>query len=122
MLEPVLGSTVREQVLLFIHSHGEGYAREIARYYDAPLDSVQKQLKRLAKGSVLTFKKKGRTLVYRFSEDCEFLPELCGLLSRVCSADSSEMRRKIIQRRISRRSRTRRKVARVVIRCYNDSL
>ena len=83
MLEPVLGSLVREQVLLFIHVHGEGYAREISRYFDASLDSVQKQLKRLKKGSVLVCERKGRTHIYSFNKKYAFLNELCRLLVRV---------------------------------------
>ena len=47
MLEAILGSKNKEKVLLLILSCDEGYAREIARFFDAGLDQVQKQLDRL---------------------------------------------------------------------------
>jgi DNA-binding transcriptional ArsR family regulator len=83
MLEPILGSVVREQVLIFIHINVEGYAREISRFFKAPLDSVQKQLKRLEEGSVLQSKRKGRTVIYSFNTEYPYLNELRGLLERV---------------------------------------
>ena len=120
MLEPVLGSPVREKVLLFIHVHGEGYAREITRYFEAPLDSVQKQLKRLERGAVLTSERKGRTLIYRFNKEYPFLNELRRLLERVSSYDLSNMNDKINQRRYLRRSGKRRKRIRVIVRDYRE--
>jgi len=83
MLEPIFGSLVREQVLLFIHIHGNGYAREISRFFDAPLDSVQKQLKRLELGEVLKSENKGRTVIYRFNSEYEYLKELHAMLEGV---------------------------------------
>ncbi len=83
MLEPIFGSLIREQVLFFIHTHGEGYAREISRFFEASLDSVQKQLKRLQRGSVLVSVRKGKTLIYSFNEDYEYLRELRALLNGI---------------------------------------
>ncbi len=118
MLEPVLGSIVREQVLLFIHFHGEGYAREISRNYDASLDSVQKQLKRLESGSVLTCERKGRTLIYSFNREYAFLTELRGLIDRVSCYESSEMKVKITPRRYSRGNGYQMKRACAIVRKY----
>ncbi|MCK4806713.1 MAG: winged helix-turn-helix transcriptional regulator [Candidatus Aegiribacteria sp.] len=120
MLEPVLGSLVREQVLLFIHVHGEGYAREISRYFEAPLDSVQKQLKRLESGSVLTCERKGRTLIYRFNKEYPFLTVLCRLLERVNYYYSLDIKDKITQKRYFKKNRKRRKGIRVIVREYGD--
>ncbi len=120
MLEPLLGSLVREQVLLFIHIYGEGYAREISRYFEAPLDSVQKQLKRLESGSVLTCERKGRTLIYWFNKEFPFLTELRNLLDRVSSYYPSDMKDKITQKRYFKKNRKRRKGIRVIVREYGD--
>lgn len=121
MLEPVLGSLVREQVLLFIHAHGEGYAREISRYYDAPLDSVQKQLKRLESASLLKSERKGRTVIYRFSMGYIFLPELRRLLDRVSSCSSSDIKIRNTEKRYSKRRREKKKKAGVIVREYWES-
>jgi DNA-binding transcriptional ArsR family regulator len=122
MLEPILGSLVREQVLLFVHARGEGYAREISRYFDASLDSVQKQLKRLERGSVLTCERKGKTLIYRFNKEYPFLSELCKLLQRVNYCNSSNTREWITQRRYSWRKRRRMEKNRVTVKEYRERI
>jgi len=71
---------VREQVLLYILARGEGYSREIARFIDSGLDSVQKQLIRLTEGGVLTKKRIGRTILFSFDESYPFIGELTALL------------------------------------------
>ncbi|MCD4774668.1 MAG: winged helix-turn-helix domain-containing protein [Candidatus Aegiribacteria sp.] len=88
MLEPILGSLVREQVLLYIHARGDGYAREISRFFKAPLDSVQKQLKRLESGNILNSVREGRTLIYKFNEEYDYLHELRVLLEGVIGSCS----------------------------------
>lgn len=117
MLEPILGSLVREQVLLFIHARGDGYAREISRFFEAPLDSVQKQLKRLEKGYILKSRKRGRTLIYQFNEEYEYLYELRVLLEGVinsCSYNFGE--ENTLKRKKSRRTKDR-----VVVRRYSGT-
>lgn len=121
MLEPVLGSLVREQVLLFIHAHGEGYAREISRYFEASLDSVQKQLKRLENGSVLKCERKGRTVIYSFNKKYLFLSELRRLLDRVGSCYSSDIKIKNTEKRYLKRYREKKKRASVSVREYGES-
>ncbi len=46
MLEPILGSANSERVLIFITAREEGYAREIARFFETGLDTIQQQLER----------------------------------------------------------------------------
>ncbi|MCK4504010.1 MAG: winged helix-turn-helix transcriptional regulator [Candidatus Aegiribacteria sp.] len=83
MLEPLLGSTTREQVLIFIQARGSGYAREIAGFFKTGLDPVQKQLKRLEAGGILLSCFKGRTLLYRFNPQYRFIVELESFLKKV---------------------------------------
>lgn len=90
MLEPIFGSLVREQVLLFIHARGSGYAREIARYFGSPVDSVQKQLKRLEEASVLSVERKGRTVLYSFNGSYTFLRELRYLMEGLLGKSEDE--------------------------------
>ncbi|MBD3278493.1 MAG: ArsR family transcriptional regulator [Candidatus Aegiribacteria sp.] len=85
MFEPLLGSLAREQVLLFIHLRSTGYAREISRYFGLPVDSVQKQLKRLKHADLLTSRTSGRTVIYEFNTKCPYLEELRWLLTRMAS-------------------------------------
>ncbi|MEN8209834.1 MAG: hypothetical protein ABFR50_11360 [Candidatus Fermentibacteria bacterium] len=120
MLEPVLGSLVREQVLVFIHTYGEGFAREISRYFEASLDSVQKQLKRLEKGAVLVCEQKGRTLIYSFNKEYPLLKELVGLLDRVSCPGSSDTGGSIRRRRCFMRKRRTSGLSRVTVKEYGE--
>lgn len=120
MLEPILGSLVREQVLLFIHARGDGYAREISRFFKAPLDSVQKQLKRLESGYILQSSRKGRTLIYKFNEGYDYLYELRVLLQGVISRcsycfgqENTTLRKKNKRRKIKDR---------VIVRIYRSNI
>ena len=96
MLESLLGSTTREQVLLFILARGEGYAREIAGFFSAGLDPVQKQLKRLEAGEILQSCYKGKTLLYRFNPRYQFINELKSLLNKVLKLYPSDLRNGLI--------------------------
>ncbi len=92
MLEPLLGSHTREQVLLFIQARGSGYTREIAAFFKTGIDPVQKQLKRLEAGDILLSCFKGRTLLYRFNPQYKFLSELKLLLKKVLKLYPSDIR------------------------------
>lgn len=92
MLEPLLGSSAREQVLLFIQARGSGYAREIAGFFQTGLDPVQKQLKRLEAGGILLSCFRGRTLLYRFNPRYRFIGELSSLLKKVLKFCPSDIR------------------------------
>jgi len=82
MLEPILGSKSRERVLVFLHARNEGYAREIARFFDTDLVQVQKQLDRLELGGILAGRTAGRTRLYTFNPRYPFLDELAALLEK----------------------------------------
>ena len=105
MLEPILGSRNAERVLIYISIRGQGYAREIARFYGADPDSIQKQLARLERGGVLVSKSEGRTRLYRFNPRYSFLKELRALLNKALSFyPPDEKERLLVVRRRPRRS------------------
>ena len=54
MLEPLLGSTNAERVLLYLLVREQGYANKIADYFDTDLYGIQKQLAKLENGGVLS--------------------------------------------------------------------
>jgi len=105
MLEPILGSKNAERVLMYILTREQGYAREIARFFGADADSVQKQLARLERGGILVSQSEGRTKLYRFNPRYSFLKELKALLSKALSFyPEDEQERLTIVRRRPRRS------------------
>ena len=99
MIEPILGSTSRERVLIFMVARSEGYAREIARFFDTDLDPIQKQLEKLEGGAVLVSRKVGRTRLYTFNPRYTFLAELKNLLEKALSFYPEELRERLIMNR-----------------------
>ncbi len=82
MLETLLGSKSSEQVLIFLLARDEGYPTEIARFYDAELYAIQRQLERMESSNILVSRKVGRTRVYEFNPRYPFLQELKSILQK----------------------------------------
>lgn len=85
MIESVVGTLNKERILVFLQCREEGYAREIAKFFDIPLTPVINQLKILEAGNVLFAKLQGRTKIYKFNPRYPFLEELRNLLKKVVS-------------------------------------
>lgn len=85
MLEPLLGSVNKERVLLFIYARGEGYPRDIARFFATDLAPVQRQLDALERGGILASRLAGRTRLYTFDPRCPLLNEIKALLGKTIS-------------------------------------
>jgi hypothetical protein len=104
MLEPILGSKSSEKVLIFIEALGEGYAREISRFFEIALDPIQKQLEKLELGGVLVSFVKGRTRIYTFNPRYPFLKELKAMLDKAITFyPEEEQERLLMNRRRPRR-------------------
>jgi DNA-binding transcriptional ArsR family regulator len=107
VLEPLLGSTNAERVLVFILARNEGYVREIARVVGGDPDSIQKQLAKFESGGVLVSRPAGRTRLYSFNPRYPFLKELRGLLEKALSFYPEKEREELVMSR--RRPRRRAK-------------
>lgn len=99
MLEPIVGSKSSEQVFIFLVARNEGYATEIAKFFNADLYAIQRQLERLENSEVLVSKKIGRTRVYQFNPRYPFLKELKGLLERVLSFYPNDIQESLVMNR-----------------------
>lgn len=99
MLEPILGSLGSERVLIYLHARGEGYAREIAQFFDTALSPIQKQLERLESGGVLVSRGVGRTILYSFNPRYPFLNELAAMLEKALTFYSDEDRERLVMNR-----------------------
>jgi hypothetical protein len=108
MLEPLLGSKSAEKVLIYIEVLGEGYAREITRFFASPLSPVQKQLDKMESGGILVSFLKGRTRIYSFNPRYPFLKELKSLLDKALTFYPEGDRERLImtRRRPRRRGKT----------------
>jgi predicted transcriptional regulator len=83
MLEPLLNSEKKEKILLYLYTHGESYAREIARAFQFNLNSVQNQLLNLENGGILYSKHKGKVRLFGMNPRYPFKKELEALLDKV---------------------------------------
>jgi len=105
MLESILGSTNSERVLIYLVARNEGYAREIASFFDTGLSPIQNQLIKLESGGVIYSKLVGRTRVYAFDPRYPFLMELLALLKKALDFYPKELREQLLMnRRRPRRS------------------
>ena len=108
MIESLLGSKNAERVLIYILARDEGYAHEIARFYQTDLKSIQMQLDKFEKSGVLVSRAVGRTRPYVFNPRYPFLSELKSLLEKALSFYSQEEQDELKMNR--RRPRARGKV------------
>ena len=105
MLEPILGSTSSERVLLFLFARKEGYPREIARFFNTDLAPIQRQLIKLEINGVLSSRLAGRTRLYRLNPRYAFKPEIENLLAKALDFyPPDERERLLLNRRRPRRS------------------
>ena len=82
MLEPLFESDKKEKILFYLYSHGEGYAREIARTFRFNLNTVQNQLQNLEDHGILFSQMKGKVRIFRFNPRYPFRGELMALLRK----------------------------------------
>lgn len=104
MLNSLFGSNEAEKVLAFIAVRDSGYAYEMAKFFDANLRGIQKQLVKFEGGGVLVSRKIGRTRLYSFNPRFPLKDELAALVKAAISFYPDEM----IERLQIRRERPRR--------------
>jgi len=85
MIEVLLGSKNAERVLIYLFTREEGYAREIANFYNTDVKPIQMQLDKFEKSGVLVSRSVGRTRPYVFNPRYPFLTELKALLEKALS-------------------------------------
>ncbi|MDK9694481.1 MAG: winged helix-turn-helix domain-containing protein [Sulfurimonas sp.] len=104
MLEALFGTKNRELSLQYLLVFREGYAREIAKYFDVPLPSIQNQLKHFEESGLALSKMSGRTKIYFLNPRYAFLEELTALLDKARLYYKPELKEKFeMQRKRPRR-------------------
>lgn len=105
MIETLLGSKNAERVLIYVFAREEGYAREIASFYQTDLKPIQLQLDKFEKSGVLVSRSVGRTRPYVFNPRYPFLKELKSLLEKALSFYPQEERDELMMNRHRPRAR-----------------
>lgn len=99
MLANLLGSVNKERVLIYLAARGKGYAREIARFFDASLFPVQNAMDKLEIAGVLVSRTVGSTREYEFNPRYPARVELASLLDRAMSLYPTTLREKLLLNR-----------------------
>ena len=105
MIEVLLGSKNAERVLIYILVREEGYPREIARFFNTDLKSIQNQMDKLEAGGVLVSREVGRTRPYMFNPRYPFLNELKSLLEKALSFYPAKEQEELMMNRRRPRAR-----------------
>jgi predicted ArsR family transcriptional regulator len=99
ILEALFSSINRERILIFLQARGQGYASEIANFYDTDLFPIQDQLARLEAGGVIVSRKFGRTVVFQFNPRYALLDELQALLEKAISFYPNDLQERLLANR-----------------------
>jgi DNA-binding transcriptional ArsR family regulator len=94
MLESLLGSGKKEKILLYIYTHGEAYAREMASAFAMHVNVVQHHLENMEYGGVLYSKLRGKVRLFGLNPRYPFKRELEALLEKVLSFVPGDEKRK----------------------------
>ena len=92
MLGALLGSVNKERVLVFLAARGRGYAREIARFFQAPIYPVRVALESLESAGVLVSRSIGTTREYEFNPRYPAGGEVRALVDRALDLYPEKMR------------------------------
>jgi hypothetical protein len=96
MLGELIGSTNKERVLVHPVARDAGYACEIARLFDVPLDPLQKALDGLERAGVLVSRVVGSTREYRMNPRYVLRDELRALVQRALSLYPERLREELL--------------------------
>lgn len=100
MLEPLLDSTIKENALLYLHTHGESYAREMARELGTHVHAVQHQLAKMEHGGVLYSRLRGRVRLFGLNPRYPFKRELEALLDKALTFIPDRERARLFEPRL----------------------
>ena len=85
--------------MMFLLARREGYAREIARFFEADLTPIQNQLAKLEAGGVLVSRAVGRTRLFSFNPRYPMIDELRALLKKTLQFYPDDLRERLLMNR-----------------------
>lgn len=86
VLKGVLRAESQEKVLVYLLLRGSGYGKNIAEFYEVPLNPIHKQLARLELDGVIVSRLIGRVREYELNPRYPFLQPLKELLKAAVAA------------------------------------
>ena len=95
MFEALFGSANKERVLFFLSARKQGYARDMARFFDCGLTPIQRQLEALERGGIIVSSLVGRTRLYTFNPRYPLLGEVTALIEKALTYYPEEERNRL---------------------------
>lgn len=111
-MKSLFGSLSRERILTFIVAREQGYAREIAEFWNCPDQPIKRELNILESNGILKAQPIGRTIVYSINSRFFLRKELTLLLLKIVDAYPPEWKEKLLFNR--RRPRAKGKPVRLL--------
>lgn len=105
MLAALLGSLNKERVLVFLAARGRGYAREIARFFEASLFPIQSAIETLETAGVVVGRPVGTAREYEFNPRYPAREELRALVEKALLLYPADLREKLVITRTRPRRR-----------------
>jgi hypothetical protein len=105
MLAALLGSVNKERVLVYLAARQRGYSREIARFFQAPLNPVQKALDSLEAAGALVSRQVGSTREYEMNPRYPARVQLASLIDRALALYPPALRDRLLMSRTRPRRR-----------------
>ena len=105
MLANLLGSVNKERVLVYLAARRRGYAREIARFFKAPLFPVQTALDGLEAAGAVVSRVVGTTREYEFNPRYPARDQLSALVNRALELYPEGLREELLITRTRPRRR-----------------
>ena len=103
-LKAVIGNRTAVYILLFIQAGGSGYANQIAKTFDVPLHSVQRQLAKLEDNEIFTSRMVGNARIFEFNRRNSTARNL----SQFLQAELDDFPQELVRRYFSQRQKPRR--------------
>ena len=99
MLEGLLGNKTKELILIFLVAREEGYAKEIADFFEAPVTPVKLQLEKLETAGILYSRNIGRARVFAFNPRYAFLKPTVSLIEKALAFYPEKTRNALLNNR-----------------------
>lgn len=99
ILKGLFRAESQEKILLFLLVRKQGYAKEIADFFEVGVTPIQKQLLKLEEEGVLVGKTIGKSRVFQFNPAYRLKTQLESLLQGALQAYPNEIKQQLILNR-----------------------
>ena len=104
-MKTLFGSLSKERILTFIAAREQGYAREVAEFWQCPDQPIKRELNQLEAEGILVAKPYGKTIIYTMNPRFFLRNELVTLLLKIIEGYPPEWKEKLLFNRRRNRAK-----------------